>query len=220
MHTIRVWDLPTRLCHWAMVLCLAGLIATGEIGGAAFEWHFPLGYAMLSLLLFRVLWGLFGGYWSRFATFIPSPRSVWRYLRGQHPHHPGHNPLGALSVLGLLSVLLLQVGSGLMGDDDIEWAGPLAAHVPGEWVSWATQYHNDIGLPLVIALISLHIAAIAFYSFKKHKPLVGAMVHGNQSSPQAERSSRDDALSRSLAALLLLLCSAAVVAAVRWASGV
>jgi len=101
MYVIRIWDLPTRLFHWLLVLCVGGLIATGTVGGVWMEWHLRLGYAVLTLLLFRLLWGFLGGRWSRFASFIYSPRSLMDYLRGQAPleHTAGHTPLGALSVL-------------------------------------------------------------------------------------------------------------------------
>ena len=91
---IRVWDLPTRLFHWALVACIVGLTVTGYTGGGAMEWHARIGYAVLTLLLFRLVWGLVGGHWSRFSNFIYSPRSVMDYLRGRaHPDHLiGHNP--------------------------------------------------------------------------------------------------------------------------------
>ena len=96
-HRIRVWDLPTRLFHWLLALCVVGLVVTGKVGGAAMDWHARLGYAVLALLLFRLAWGFIGGHWSRFATFLYAPRSVGAYLAGRgHPDHlVGHNPLGA-----------------------------------------------------------------------------------------------------------------------------
>ena len=84
--TTRVWDLPTRLFHWSLTACVAGLAVTGYIGGGTMSWHARIGYAVLTLLLFRLLWGVVGGHWSRFSSFVYSPRSMVAYLRGQaHP---------------------------------------------------------------------------------------------------------------------------------------
>ena len=101
----RVWDLPTRLFHWLLAVTVTGVLATGLLG--VMEWHFRLGYAVLALLVFRIVWGLVGGRWSRFAAFVYSPSRLLGYLRGvAHPEDGvGHNPLGALSVFGLLAVL-------------------------------------------------------------------------------------------------------------------
>ena len=113
-HTVRIWDLPTRLFHWALAACVIGLVITAKVGGNAMEWHFRLGYAVLALLVFRVVWGLIGGRWSRFSAFLYSPARLVRYLRGNaHPEDSaGHSPLGALSVFALLAVLGAQVGTG------------------------------------------------------------------------------------------------------------
>nr|MCU0941443.1 cytochrome b/b6 domain-containing protein [Hydrogenophaga sp.] len=93
MHTIRIWDLPTRLFHWLLAFCVVGLVVTGNVGGAWMEWHLRLGYAVVALLVFRVCWGFIGGRWSRFASFVYSPASLVRYLRGQAPlaHTAGHS---------------------------------------------------------------------------------------------------------------------------------
>ena len=125
-HTVRVWDLPTRLFHWSLVLTTAALIATAKAGGNAMEWHLRLGYVMLALLAFRVAWGLVGGRWSRFASFLYSPARLWRYLsgKGSGAEDVGHSPLGALSVFALLALLLAQVASGLMSDDEIAVGRP------------------------------------------------------------------------------------------------
>ena len=110
LHRTRVWDLPTRLFHWAMALAVSGSIATGLVGGDAMVWHFRLGQSALALLLFRLLWGLVGGRWSRFAALPLHPRALWAYLqgRGEVWHSTGHSPVGSLSVLAVLLLLGLQ----------------------------------------------------------------------------------------------------------------
>lgn len=211
-HTVRVWDLPTRLFHWALALCVTGSVATGYIGGSWIDWHARLGYAILALLAFRILWGLVGGHWSRFAAFLYSPASVWRYLRGQsHPDHlVGHNPLGAGSVLAMLLVLLAQLGTGLVSDDEISFTGPLNRFVASSKGLAATWYHKEVGQWLVIGLVVLHVAAILFYLLRKGDNLVRPMLTGDKQVAEATRSSRDDAAVRILAAVLLAVCAAAV----------
>ena len=103
LYTVRIWDLPTRLFHWALFVCVVGLIITGNIGNEWMAWHFRLGYSVMALLLFRIVWGLIGGKWSRFASFFYAPSTVIDYLKGlgKPEHSAGHSPLGAASVLAL-----------------------------------------------------------------------------------------------------------------------
>ncbi len=217
-HRIRIWDLPTRLFHWLLALCVVGLVTSAKLG--LMDWHFRLGYTMLTLLLFRLLWGLLGGRWSRFASFLYAPGSLWRYLRGQGDpaHAVGHSPTGALSVFALLAFLLLQVASGLISDDEIASAGPLTHLVPGAWVSLASWYHRAIGQWVLIALVALHIAAILWYLWGRGQNLVLPMLSGDKLLAQAVEASRDDGRSRLLAAVLLLLCAGAVALLLRFAS--
>jgi cytochrome b len=217
---VRVWDLPTRLFHWAFALCFIGLVITGQIAGAALYWHFLLGYSTLSLLLFRLVWGVVGGRWSRFRNFVKGPTAIAQYLRGMHQSamSAGHNPLGALSVLALLFFPVLQVLTGLMSDDEIATSGPLAKMVPSQWVSAATFYHAQIGKPILIGLVLLHLLAIIFYRVRQGKNLIGPMVHGDQLFSRPMPSSRDDGVSRTMAAIIFLLCVVLVSGLVQWAS--
>jgi cytochrome b len=216
---IRVWDLPTRLFHWALVACVAGLVVTGQIGGAAMDWHFRLGYAVLGLLCFRLAWGFGGGYWSRFASFSYGPGALLAYLRGQADprHEVGHNPLGALSVYALLLVLLAQVFSGLFSDDEIAAVGPLSKLASGAIVSKLTFYHTEVGKLLLLFLVVLHIAAILFYLIKRRRNLIRAMVIGDKLGPPGLPASRDDRRTRTLAALLALACAALVFGLLQYA---
>ena len=213
-HLVRVWDLPTRLFHWALVVCIVGLVTTAQIGGNAMDWHFRFGYCVLTLLLFRLLWGFVGGHWSRFSTFLYSPASLLRYVRGHEVDGQplGHSPLGALSVFAILALLLLQVGTGLFSDDEIAAVGPLSKLASGAVVSQLTHYHKDIGKVIVLILVLLHIGAIAFYRIKRKKDLIRPMLVGDVSSPTPQLASRDDAGSRALAAVILLGSAGAVAA--------
>ena len=209
-HTVRIWDLPTRLFHWVLAASVVGLVVTAKVGGNWMEWHFRLGHLVLALLVFRIVWGLVGGRWSRFASFLYSPPRVLRYLRGegQASDSVGHSPLGALSVFGLLAVLAAQVASGLLSDDEIAFAGPLTRFVSNAIVGQATTYHKEIGQYLVIGLVALHLLAIAFYVFVKRQRLVMPMVQGDKLLDAPAAASRDDAISRVGAAVVLAICAA------------
>lgn len=209
LRRVRIWDLPTRLFHWALALTLVGSIATGQIGGGAMVWHFRLGQAALVLLLFRLVWGLVGGRWSRFAALALSPRSLALYLRGQGDAslQAGHSPLGSLSVVALGLLLAAQLGAGLVSNDDIALAGPLSHLVSNATVAAATAYHKGLGKLLLVLWVLLHLAALAWYSLRGRK-LLPAMVHGDKTLAQAVPASRDDGKLRIGAAVVLAACVA------------
>jgi cytochrome b len=209
---VRVWDLPTRLFHWALVALVVCLVISGYRGGDAMQWHARFGYAVLSLLLFRIVWGFVGGRWSRFSSFLYAPKSVGAYLRGRaHPDHlVGHNPLGGLSVFAMLAFLVAQVATGLVGDDEIAFTGPLNRFVSSAQGLAATWYHKRVGQWVLAALVVLHIGAIAWYRLRKREDLVRPMLHGDKIVGAPTQPSRDDAASRALALVLLGLCAGAV----------
>lgn len=207
MTKLRVWDLPTRLFHWVLTIVVVALVATAKVGGAWMDWHLVLGHVALALLAFRLIWGFAGGYWSRFASFVRGPAAIWRYLRGQN-HGVGHSPLGALSVLAMLLVLLLQVGSGLMTDDAIFHAGSLVSHVPSGWVDIASSYHKQWGQWLVLGLIALHLLAIVFYVRVKRQTLIRPMVTGDTSVDGHMPASRDGWVQRVTALVVAAVCAA------------
>jgi len=209
---VRVWDLPTRLFHWTLAPVIVCSVVTAWIGGGAMVWHFRLGYVVLALLVFRVLWGLVGGRWSRFASFLYAPATVRRYLRGEavpgEHLDVGHNPTGAFSVFALLGLLLIQVGTGLVADDEIANIGPLNKFVSSATASKATGWHADIGSWILIGLIVLHVAAIVWYRMKKRIDLVRPMLVGDKPLPAGTPPSADGLAQRGLAAVLLAACAA------------
>jgi len=215
---VRVWDAPTRLFHWALTVCVVAAVVTAQIGGAAMEWHFRLGYAILTLLMFRLIWGLVGGHWSRFSAFLYRPGQVLAYLKGQtEPQHGvGHNPLGALSVFALLGFLALQLATGMFSDDEISATGPLASLVSSTWVSNATYYHAEIGKLILMALVTLHVLAIAMYFLRKRENLLRPMVTGDKTLEYDAPASEDHAQSRIKAALIVTVCALLVWAAILW----
>ena len=181
---VRVWDLPTRLFHWLLVVCMVTAFVTGFVGGNAMVWHGRIGVAILGLLSFRLIWGFVGPTYSRFATFVRGPRTIAAYLKGQW-QDLGHNPLGALSVLGLLFFSYFQVITGLFSNDDIAFNGM--------WVPWITKTQSDfftslhhLNLWVLGGVVALHIAAVLFYSVFMKKNLVGPMIHGDVSVQAGE----------------------------------
>lgn len=166
----------------------------------------------MSLLLFRIVWGIVGGHWSRFRLFLYGPVTLLRYLRGQREtaQSIGHSPLGAASVFAMLGFLGAQIATGLVSDDEIDTSGPLAKWVSSALVSSATFCHRKVGKLAVILLVVTHIAAILYYHFKKHDQLVAAMIHGDKARGQSAPCSRDDSRSRAVALLIYLVCAGLV----------
>ena len=173
---IKLWDLPTRIFHWSLVILVAAAIVTAKIGGNAMEWHGRIGLTILGLIAFRIAWGVVGSTYARFANFFPKPSSILAYLRGQW-HGIGHNPLGAFSVLGLLALIALQVGTGLFANDDIAFNGPLFSLIGKELSDRLTSIHR-LSSNGLIALIVLHLVAIMFYAYVKKNNLVMPMIMG------------------------------------------
>jgi cytochrome b len=211
---VRVWDLPTRIFHWALAACIVASVASAKIGGNAMLWHFRFGYVVFTLLAFRILWGLVGGRWSRFASFVHAPGRLWRYLRG--PRHVedhfevGHNPLGALSVLAMLVLLAAQVATGLFADDEISNAGPLVKFVSGATSSLSTKWHKNFGQWLIIGMVLLHVSAIVFYFVRKKQNLVVPMITGDKWLDATVPASADSGRTRAAAGALLAACAAGV----------
>ena len=174
---VRVWDLPTRVFHWGLVVCVAASYATVKLGGLWMEWHVRFGLATLALVLFRVAWGVVGPRYARFSQFVRGPRAILAYLRGRQPHQAGHNPLGALSVVALLAMFGIQAVTGLFTTDDVMTAGPLA-YLSDTWSGRLTWLH-DLDEWILVALVALHVAAILWYRLARGKNLVGPMLHGD-----------------------------------------
>jgi cytochrome b len=208
-----VWDLPLRLFHWLLVLLVLVSFVSVKIGGNAMEIHMLSGYAVLTLVLFRVLWGFLGGTHARFVSFVRSPGTAMAYLsalrRNEASPHLGHNPAGAWSVIAMLIVLLVQAGTGLFANDDIATEGPLAKLVSKALSDRITGIHH-LNVKFLLALIGLHLAAVAFYVFGKHDNLVRPMITGfKENAASAVDAVQKDGKSW-LAALLLAVCAGAV----------
>ncbi|GAA5157529.1 cytochrome b/b6 domain-containing protein [Viridibacterium curvum] len=179
---VRVWDLPLRFFHWLLLAAVA--TAFYAIKTDNIELHAKAGYCVLALLIFRIIWGFIGGSNARFLNFIKGPGAILAYLRGKtDPNATGHNPLGALSVLGLLGVLLVQSITGLFNhSDDYFFDGPLYNKIGSELFGQLNEVHEILEV-VILALIGLHIAAILFYRFVKRDNLVKPMITGSKDVP-------------------------------------
>jgi cytochrome b len=186
---VLVWDFPTRLFHWLLVILVIISFVTGNIGGNAMQYHQWSGFTILALLLFRLVWGFVGSRESRFATFIQRPASVARYaatlLRRDSWQHLGHNPLGGWSIIAILFALLVQAATGLFANDDIVTEGPLYGWVSKATSDWLTRIHK-LNKAVIIGLVCIHVLAVVFYFFYKRENLVKPMITGAKQWSGAE----------------------------------
>lgn len=207
-HRVKVWDLPTRLFHWILVLLIVVLGVSGELG--KLDIHMLAGPAVLALVLFRLLWGVVGSDTARFSHFVRGPRAVAAYVAAARQgtvRSIGHNPLGAFSVLALLALVAVQATTGLFTSDDILSEGPLAHLVSAKTVSLLSGLHR-IGFKVLLAFIAVHLAAVAFYRLVKKDDLIQAMISGEKSVPADVQGIR---FRSPLLALALLAVSCALV---------
>ena len=216
---IRVWDLPIRLFHWLLVLCIIGSFISVNLGGNAMQWHAYFGYSVLTLLIFRITWGFVGSTHARFSSFLPNREKILNHLQGKAPSVLGHNPLAAISVFALLLVLSVQVFTGLFVDDEIAFQGPLAKYVPNWLVSILSEIHGSNQV-VIYTLITIHIAAIIYYKKFRGEDLIAPMISGDKEIDPSEevnylpsdlgRASQDGALQRGIALVLLSLIAVVV----------
>ena len=190
---IKVWDLPTRIFHWVLLLLFISMLSTGYLGGGFLKFHIYLGFLMCSLLIFRIVWGFVGGYWSRFQNFQFSLVSLQRQFKFSHipSRNVGHSPSGSWSTAVILFLLFTQVLSGLVSDDEVSYAGPLANWISSDLSSKATYFHTHIGKVLLLIVSTLHIIVVLYHFFCKKDQLVQAMWTGyktiNSTNPEGDR---------------------------------
>lgn len=213
MNRILVWDLPLRLFHWLLVLLVLVSWVSVTIGGNAMQIHLLSGYAVLTLLLFRILWGFLGSHHARFSSFARGPAAVVQYLRALRRNeatpHLGHNPAGGWSAIAMLAVLLVQGGTGLFANDDIATEGPLAKLISKSLSDRITGIHH-LNIKLLYVLIGLHLSAIAFYYFRKRENLVKPMFTGFKEAAAGRGDTAPGRGKTWLAAVLLAACAGGV----------
>jgi cytochrome b len=179
-----VWDLPLRLFHWLFALSIFASWGTAQLGFKWMQWHIWLGYWVIGLVAFRLIWGFVGPKHARFSNFLKGPSAIFRYVRGfagvgAPLRSVGHNPLGGLMVILMLLLVAFQEYTGLFATDDIAWAGPYNGAISGSVASTLTSLHHVIS-NCILAAIGLHLTAIAYYAFVKGENLVPAMLTGRK----------------------------------------
>jgi len=212
-----IWDLPVRIVHWALVLCVAGSVITHYAGAEWFGWHRRCGYAVLVLTAFRILWGFVGTRHARFADFVRGPRAILAYLRaGPAARVAGHNPLGALSVIALLATLLTQAVTGLFANDEVMNAGPLMGYLSQAWSNRITGWHH-LSANVLWGLIALHVSAVLYYVWVRRQPIIRAMITGRRARAELPPSAGIAHSRTRLAAILILLLTGLLALAIRTA---
>jgi cytochrome b len=182
---VRVWDLPVRLFHWTLVVLMVVSYFTGRAGGEWMKFHFWSGYAILTLILFRIAWGFVGSTTARFTDFVKGPSAAFGHLRDLlgrgRPREAGHNPVGGAMVVALLLAVLLQVAAGFFSaDTDMGTVnGPLALLVADKWIERATAFHK-FWINVLIWMVALHVLAAIVYLVWKRQNLIGAMLTGRK----------------------------------------
>lgn len=210
-----VWDLPLRLFHWLFVLTLIGLWYSSDQERELLEYHLLLGYFALGLVLFRLCWGFLGTRHAQFKHFIPSFSDIKSYIT-QHKSlgfspSVGHNPLGALMVVALLSLVLLQAISGLFIDDDIFTAGPYFGVLTKQAESIMVFIHHN-AFDLIIIFSALHIGAVFYYLWVKKQNLIKPMFTGKKTSKEL---TEQEGITHSKIVLAIII-AVAVVLFVYW----
>lgn len=175
---ILVWDLPTRLFHWTLLLLVTLQYGSGQFGWFDLRWHVYAGYATLAVLLFRVVWGFVGSDSARFTRFVRGPRAVAAYLRWRRGTDATHNPLGGWAVVLMLLLLLAIAITGLASSDDIDVVGPLVAQFDDATVRSATRWHHRL-TDLLPWLIGLHLLGVLVHEWRGER-LVAGMWHGQR----------------------------------------
>jgi cytochrome b len=181
---VRVWDAPTRIFHWAIVVLLGTSWLTESRGWMTL--HFLSGYSIITLLLFRLAWGVCGSQTARFSHFLKSPTAALRHLAQLHRREPdtciGHNAAGGWMVLVMLALLAVQAATGLFANDDGDTEGPLFGYVSKERSDWLSHIHA-VNFTLIELAALAHIAAVLAYAVLKRHDLVRPMITGRKHLP-------------------------------------
>ena len=182
---ILIWDLPLRLFHWLLVIIISGAWYTSDQDNDLIDYHLLFGYVALGLIIFRLFWGFLGTTHSKFSEFTPTPKKIIYYIKhfkaSQSIDYAGHNPLGALMVIFMLAIILLQAISGLFMNDDIFTSGPYYGSI-NESIEEALMFFHRNSFNVILGAIALHLLAILFYRVVKKKRLVAAMITGKKPS--------------------------------------
>lgn len=187
---IQIWDAPVRLSHWLMAICFTVAYVTAEVDSLRLL-HISMGYTMLFLICFRLVWGFIGSRYARFSEFIRSPAAVIRYLRSMISGHParytGHNPAGAMAIIAMLCLGLIVTMSGYAHYNELG----------GEWL----EDVHEIAANMMLVVVGIHVAGVLLASYLHRENLVRSMIGGRK---QGEQKQAIPTTWRSVAAILLL----------------
>lgn len=212
--TVLIWDLPVRIIHWSLLLAVVGAWLTRELEGDWFSWHTRFGYAVLVLALTRVLWGFLGTRHARFTQFVKGPKTVVDYLRGGTSSTVGHNPLGALMILAMLAMLLVQAVTGLFANDQVFETGPLFGYVTIETSDRLTSLHKQL-FDWIAAAIAVHVVAALFYLWIRRENLILPMITGRKTAANVPEEDRISSSRLWLAILLAVIVGSALAWVIR-----
>lgn len=208
---LKIWDLPTRIFHWLLVVSFIAAYVTNWLGVSYFTYHLWVGYFVVILLVFRILWGIVGTHHAQFINFVRHPIESLKYAlhltKGKAKSYPGHNPLGALMVLTLLLVLLLQAVTGLFSNDEIFNIGPLYGYVSHELSLQLTAIHKEL-FYWILGAVAIHVSAVLFYVFVKRENLIKAMITGKKPARDLEEAKGIESSRIWLALVLIVVISA------------
>ncbi|MEP1448056.1 MAG: cytochrome b/b6 domain-containing protein [Paraglaciecola sp.] len=203
-----VWDIPVRLFHWLLVLCLFGQWLTAEVLEDAMDIHFYIGYFTLGLIIFRLIWGFLGTKYAKFSSFIAGPKTMLAYLKSiaskQHAFSIGHNSVGGLILPAVIILVGLQAISGLFTSDDILYTGPYYDSASDDLQQWMQWLHHNI-FDLLLAIIGLHLVAIGWYLFYLKHNLIKPMLDGKKTV-----STKDSISHSQLVKAIVIMCLVAV----------
>jgi cytochrome b len=210
-----IWDLPLRLFHWLLVLGILGSWYTSEQQGEMVELHMKLGYFILGLIVFRLVWGFVGTRHSKFSQFFPTPSRFRNYLRSLNDstkaNYPGHNPLGSLMVFVMIILILAQALSGLFINDEIFSSGPYYGTLSADMEKVMKFIHHN-AFDLLLVAIAVHITAALYYRFIKKHDLITPMITGKK--PVEDVDAKDEIQHSKI--ILAILLAALVAGFIYW----
>jgi cytochrome b len=205
-----IWDIPTRLFHWLLAICIVAQWATAELADDLMNWHFYIGYFTLGLIIFRLVWGFIGPRHARFSQFLVSPTKSWHYFKNlllrKEKSYPGHNPVGGLIVPVVIIVIGIQAISGLFATDDVLHSGPYMSSVGTDMQATLDWLHHKT-FDLITVIIVVHLLALIWHKFVAKDHIIKAMLTGEKEAPIEDGITS----SKILTAIILITVIAAVL---------
>lgn len=208
MRRVLVWDLPLRICHWGLAAAVVAAFVSQWVGAGSFVWHRWAGITVLVLVLFRLMWGFLGTRYARFAEFLVGPRRMIQGMAELAPsrHVPqlGHTATGGWMIVVLLVMLATQAALGLLSNDEVMDAGPLAGYVSHTTSNTLSAIHRAIAYGILF-VSALHVVAVIYYRWVLGENLVAPMISGWKTTTLADAGIRHERRGLALGLLLLVV---------------